>query len=62
LFSSQESRGAHAREDFTERNDKEWMKHSLGWFDTAKSGSKVRADAIQGIGTAAAFIGAELAY
>src|SRR5690606_22685495 len=24
-----ESRGAHAREDFPERNDGEWMKHSL---------------------------------
>lgn len=28
-----ESRGAHAREDFTERDDVEWMKHSIGWFD-----------------------------
>uniref|UniRef100_A0A7S0RLZ1 Succinate dehydrogenase [ubiquinone] flavoprotein subunit, mitochondrial n=1 Tax=Pyramimonas obovata TaxID=1411642 RepID=A0A7S0RLZ1_9CHLO len=28
-----ESRGAHAREDFKDRNDKEWMKHTLGWFD-----------------------------
>merc|ERR1711871_48852 len=26
-----ESRGAHAREDFTERDDKDWMKHTLGW-------------------------------
>lgn len=25
-----ESRGAHAREDFTERDDKNWMKHTLG--------------------------------
>lgn len=28
-----ESRGAHAREDFTEREDDEWMKHTLSWFD-----------------------------
>jgi len=28
-----ESRGAHAREDFAERNDKEWMKHTLAWID-----------------------------
>uniref|UniRef100_K3WJE4 Succinate dehydrogenase [ubiquinone] flavoprotein subunit, mitochondrial n=1 Tax=Globisporangium ultimum (strain ATCC 200006 / CBS 805.95 / DAOM BR144) TaxID=431595 RepID=K3WJE4_GLOUD len=26
-----ESRGAHAREDFTERNDEEWMKHTLAY-------------------------------
>jgi succinate dehydrogenase / fumarate reductase flavoprotein subunit len=26
-----ESRGAHAREDFPDRNDGEWMKHSLCW-------------------------------
>jgi succinate dehydrogenase (ubiquinone) flavoprotein subunit len=26
-----ESRGAHAREDFPDRNDDEWMKHSLTW-------------------------------
>ncbi len=28
-----ESRGAHAREDFPERDDKNWMKHSLAWID-----------------------------
>jgi succinate dehydrogenase (ubiquinone) flavoprotein subunit len=26
-----ESRGAHAREDFKERNDAEWMKHTLSY-------------------------------
>jgi succinate dehydrogenase / fumarate reductase flavoprotein subunit len=26
-----ESRGAHARDDFPDRNDKEWMKHTLSW-------------------------------
>src|SRR6202000_2477435 len=30
-----ESRGAHAREDFPDRDDKNWMKHSLSWFDEA---------------------------
>ena len=28
-----ESRGAHAREDFSDRNDEEWMKHSLIYLD-----------------------------
>ncbi len=30
-----ESRGAHAREDFPERDDQNWMKHSLSWLDVA---------------------------
>ncbi|MFU7528298.1 succinate dehydrogenase flavoprotein subunit [Qipengyuania sp. ASV99] len=28
-----ESRGAHAHEDFPDRNDGEWMKHTVAWFD-----------------------------
>ncbi|HET8899395.1 MAG TPA: succinate dehydrogenase flavoprotein subunit [Rhodanobacteraceae bacterium] len=28
-----ESRGAHAREDFSERDDEHWMKHTLVWVD-----------------------------
>ena len=28
-----ESRGAHAHEDFPERNDETWMKHSICWID-----------------------------
>ncbi|OQW85358.1 MAG: succinate dehydrogenase flavoprotein subunit [Proteobacteria bacterium ST_bin15] len=28
-----ESRGAHAREDYAERDDKNWMKHTLCWAD-----------------------------
>ena len=33
-----ESRGAHAREDYPNRDDKEWMKHTLAWAnDESKS-------------------------
>jgi succinate dehydrogenase / fumarate reductase flavoprotein subunit len=30
-----ESRGAHAHEDYPDRDDKEWMKHTLAWIDEA---------------------------
>ncbi|MDB5496539.1 MAG: succinate dehydrogenase flavoprotein subunit [Phenylobacterium sp.] len=36
-----ESRGAHAREDFPDRNDKTWMKHTLTWFDDASGKVKI---------------------
>ncbi len=29
-----ESRGAHAREDHPDRDDQNWMKHTLSWLDT----------------------------
>ena len=28
-----ESRGAHSHEDYPDRDDKEWMKHTLAWID-----------------------------
>ena len=28
-----ESRGSHSREDFPERDDKDWMKHTLAWIN-----------------------------
>ena len=31
-----ESRGAHMHEDFPDRNDAEWMKHTIAWFDAGK--------------------------
>lgn len=40
-----ESRGAHAHEDYPERNDKEWMKHTIAWFDGwGGRGSNIRLD------------------
>lgn len=32
----QESRGAHAREDYPERDDKNWLKHTLAWLEDGK--------------------------
>ena len=29
----EESRGGHAREDYPDRNDQEWMKHTLAWVN-----------------------------
>ena len=37
----EESRGAHAREDFPNRDDVNWMKHTLAWLDDK---GKVRLD------------------
>jgi succinate dehydrogenase/fumarate reductase flavoprotein subunit len=37
----QESRGAHAREDFSERDDTNWMKHTLAWLDEKSSDVKI---------------------
>ena len=31
-----ESRGAHAHEDYPDRDDERWMKHSLAWLDAAR--------------------------
>jgi succinate dehydrogenase / fumarate reductase flavoprotein subunit len=31
-----ESRGAHARDDFTERDDKKWLKHTLAWLSDSE--------------------------
>ena len=30
-----ESRGAHAREDYKDRDDREWLKHTLAWADAS---------------------------
>jgi succinate dehydrogenase / fumarate reductase flavoprotein subunit len=32
-----ESRGAHAREDFPERDDANWMKHTIAWFQNGRA-------------------------
>ena len=35
-----ESRGAHAREDTPKRDDEDWMKHTLAYFDDTEGSSK----------------------
>jgi len=40
-----ESRGAHAHEDFPNRNDENWMKHTVSWFEGwGGKGGKVSLD------------------
>jgi succinate dehydrogenase / fumarate reductase flavoprotein subunit len=40
-----ESRGAHAREDYPKRDDKNWMKHTAAWFEGwGGTGGQVRVD------------------
>jgi succinate dehydrogenase / fumarate reductase flavoprotein subunit len=40
-----ESRGAHMQEDYPERDDKNWMKHTLVWMDGwGGTGGGVRID------------------
>jgi succinate dehydrogenase (ubiquinone) flavoprotein subunit len=36
-----ESRGAHARDDFPDRDDQNWMKHTLVWLDDVKNHPKI---------------------
>ena len=41
-YHRKESRGAHAREDYTKRDDKNFMKHTLAWQDGDKVTIKYR--------------------
>ena len=41
-YSRKESRGAHAREDYAKRDDKNFMKHTLAWQDGDKVNIKYR--------------------
>ncbi len=41
-YNRKESRGAHAREDYTDRDDKNFMKHTLAWQDGNKVEIKYR--------------------
>ena len=36
-----ESRGAHARDDFPDRDDAHWMKHTLVWLDKVADKPKI---------------------
>ena len=42
-----ESRGAHARDDYPERDDVEWMKHTLTWQKEAHEETKISYRAVQ---------------
>jgi succinate dehydrogenase/fumarate reductase flavoprotein subunit len=37
-----ESRGAHARDDFQNRDDVNWMKHTLAWLDSPEKKPELR--------------------
>jgi succinate dehydrogenase / fumarate reductase flavoprotein subunit len=37
----QESRGAHAREDFPNRDDENWMKHTLAWLNADNGDTRI---------------------
>ncbi len=43
----EESRGAHFREDFINRDDKNWLKHSLVSFDTSKNSFDFKTKAVR---------------
>jgi succinate dehydrogenase / fumarate reductase flavoprotein subunit len=40
-YTRTESRGAHAREDFPNRDDANWMKHTLAWLDPKSGWAKL---------------------
>ena len=44
----QESRGAHAREDFPERDDEQWMKHTLSFQKRPQGGVELGYRAVTG--------------
>jgi len=37
-----ESRGAHAHENYPNRDDKEWMKHTIGYFNEQTNKTDIR--------------------
>jgi len=41
-----ESRGAHARDDYPDRDDKDWMKHTLAYQATAEEETEINYRAV----------------
>lgn len=46
----QESRGAHSREEFTKRDDENWMKHSIVKWNTATNEAEVDYEEVRQLG------------
>ena len=46
-YSRTESRGAHSRDDYPERDDKNWMKHTMAWAGGHNSRIGYRAVSLQ---------------
>jgi succinate dehydrogenase / fumarate reductase flavoprotein subunit len=61
-FSRGESRGSHFREDYPNRNDKNWLKHSLIWHDKGHTTFSTREINMHTSGEVEAFVPEDRKY